>query len=207
MSIVIWTHLIRHGKIPYMNKEQIIKSLIVLCFLFVLAGFLGAYWKNNSQPIACPADAMQCPDGSFIGRIGPKCEFSACPQTALNTYSDSAITFQYANINKTYITGNQWPPKVTVEKSLNCGASSTQRFISGKTFCVGSSSEGAAGSTYTTYDYISVIDQKNVNFEFVLQFPQCANYDDPKKTECMQERESFNPDALMTPIAATFKFL
>jgi hypothetical protein len=28
---------------------------------------------------ACPADAKQCPDGTFVGRVGPHCEFAACP--------------------------------------------------------------------------------------------------------------------------------
>ena len=28
--------------------------------------------------IACPMDAMQCPDGSYVGRTGPNCEFAPC---------------------------------------------------------------------------------------------------------------------------------
>ena len=32
----------------------------------------GADW------VACTADAMQCPDGSYVGRTGPNCEF-VCP--------------------------------------------------------------------------------------------------------------------------------
>ncbi|MAZ41097.1 hypothetical protein CL654_03190 [bacterium] len=31
-----------------------------------------------TEPIACTADAMQCPDGSWVGRTGPNCEF-VCP--------------------------------------------------------------------------------------------------------------------------------
>ncbi len=31
------------------------------------------------QPIACTMDAKQCPDGSYVGRTGPNCEF-ICPQ-------------------------------------------------------------------------------------------------------------------------------
>lgn len=31
------------------------------------------------QPIACPADAKICPDGTALGREGPNCEFPACP--------------------------------------------------------------------------------------------------------------------------------
>ncbi len=29
--------------------------------------------------VACPADAMMCPDGSWVGRTGPDCEFAPCP--------------------------------------------------------------------------------------------------------------------------------
>lgn len=35
-----------------------------------------------NQPVACTAEAKLCPDGSSVGRSGPKCEFSPCP-TAL----------------------------------------------------------------------------------------------------------------------------
>lgn len=31
------------------------------------------------DPVACPADAKQCPDGSFVSREGPNCEFAECP--------------------------------------------------------------------------------------------------------------------------------
>ncbi len=34
---------------------------------------------NKLDPVACPADAKQCPDGSYVGRTGPKCEFATCP--------------------------------------------------------------------------------------------------------------------------------
>jgi len=29
--------------------------------------------------VACTADAKQCADGSYVGRIGPDCTFAACP--------------------------------------------------------------------------------------------------------------------------------
>ena len=31
--------------------------------------------------IVCTQDAMQCPNGSWVGRSGPKCEF-ICPQAS-----------------------------------------------------------------------------------------------------------------------------
>lgn len=32
-------------------------------------------------PVACPEISKICPDGSKVGRSGPKCEFSPCPTT------------------------------------------------------------------------------------------------------------------------------
>jgi len=34
------------------------------------------------EPVFCTQEAKQCPDGSFVGRTGPKCEFAACPTSA-----------------------------------------------------------------------------------------------------------------------------
>ncbi len=34
---------------------------------------------TEEEPVACTADAMQCPDGSYVGRIAPSCEFAECP--------------------------------------------------------------------------------------------------------------------------------
>jgi len=33
----------------------------------------------KEKPVACTMDAKQCPDGSYVGRSGPNCEF-VCPQ-------------------------------------------------------------------------------------------------------------------------------
>ncbi len=35
--------------------------------------------QNNPPGIACTQEAKQCPDGSYVGRTGPNCEFAACP--------------------------------------------------------------------------------------------------------------------------------
>jgi hypothetical protein len=36
---------------------------------------------SGNEPVFCTLDAKQCPDGSYVGRVGPKCEFAPCPQT------------------------------------------------------------------------------------------------------------------------------
>ena len=34
---------------------------------------------RTTDIVACTADAKQCPDGSYVGRTGPNCEFEKCP--------------------------------------------------------------------------------------------------------------------------------
>lgn len=34
---------------------------------------------SDDEQIACTADAKECPDGSYVGREAPNCEFAACP--------------------------------------------------------------------------------------------------------------------------------
>jgi hypothetical protein len=35
--------------------------------------------ENGGGQVACTMEAKMCPDGSYVGRTGPKCEFTACP--------------------------------------------------------------------------------------------------------------------------------
>ena len=34
------------------------------------------------SPVACTMEAKQCPDGSYVGRSGPNCEFAECPKSS-----------------------------------------------------------------------------------------------------------------------------
>jgi len=35
--------------------------------------------EASTEPVACTMEAKICPDGSSVGRSGPKCEFTPCP--------------------------------------------------------------------------------------------------------------------------------
>jgi hypothetical protein len=62
------------------------KIVIVLIAIVVAAGTL--WWSlpggmlagtaPEPEPVFCTADAFQCPDGTFVGRTGPDCQF-VCP--------------------------------------------------------------------------------------------------------------------------------
>ena len=53
-----------------MKRILLYLSLIFLVILIACA---------QNHPIACTADAKICPDGTAVGREGPNCEFSPCP--------------------------------------------------------------------------------------------------------------------------------
>ena len=63
------------------------KVVLIICIVALgLGGFLylsnpspTTYEAPKDDEVFCTADAMQCPDGSYVGRSGPKCEFDLCP--------------------------------------------------------------------------------------------------------------------------------
>lgn len=53
---------------------------------------------TGSGDVACTMDAKLCPDGSYVGRQGPNCEFTPCPgenssSNTNDTTSDGTISF------------------------------------------------------------------------------------------------------------------
>jgi hypothetical protein len=53
--------------------------------------------EESDEVYACNGDAMICPDGSSVGRGGPRCEFTACPpadatSASVTTYMGGTAT-------------------------------------------------------------------------------------------------------------------
>lgn len=64
-------------KKPFLSKTIIAVFVIVLILILLPAG---AYlFLNSNKQVACTTEAKICPDGSSVGRTGPKCEFAKCP--------------------------------------------------------------------------------------------------------------------------------
>lgn len=82
-----------------------------MAIVFIFGGLFYVYYpdpteyKNpkETEPVACTMDAKLCPDGSYVGRVAPNCEFADCPipegaimedgtaSTSTSTTSDETI--------------------------------------------------------------------------------------------------------------------
>ncbi len=54
-------------------------SIVSFGIAMAVGGYLYIASKNTPTKIACIMEAKLCPDGTSVGRTGPKCEFSPCP--------------------------------------------------------------------------------------------------------------------------------
>lgn len=129
----------------------------------------------------------------------------------------SEVTFNYPkDLPTKYIHTVDWPPVVQAsDGEFTCTNAGTpeqragrteKRTIDGREYCVTEVSEGAAGSIYIQYAYMTEIENKNVFVRFTTRAVQCENYDDPEKTECKNERNSFNIDQVVAEIVQSVKF-
>ncbi len=110
----------------------------------------------------------------------------------------------------TYIRAIDWPPKVqTVAGPFTCTTAGTETARAGGTekitinnhdYCLTRVSEGAAGSTYIQYAYAFPVGNEVKILTFSLQFIQCGNYDEPKKSACEKERASFDINSIIDKI-------
>ena len=197
------------------------KAIIIIILSLIIAGGI-ATWKFYSRskkqtvgPAVCTQEAKQCPDGSYVGRTGPNCEFAKCPIVNMNIDANQSsqkfpdatqwVSFQYSdNLTTKYIRAQTWPPKVTSsDNAFSCNPTPDQKglpevvaliTINGRSYCKHTFGEGTAGSIYARYIYLTEKNSKLVSVDFTLQYPDCSNYEDPKKTECFKEGTALNSD-------------
>ncbi len=80
------------GRLNAGRKMDWTKALIALGIAAFLAAAVvcvrywwstrdGGWWDMmpHETGVYCTQEARQCPDGSFVGRTGPHCEFAPCP--------------------------------------------------------------------------------------------------------------------------------
>lgn len=81
--IILWLAIVStifvFAKISKLSAWLLLPYILWVSF----AGFLNySIWQLNrvqvDELVLCTQEAKLCPDGSYVGRSGPKCEFSAC---------------------------------------------------------------------------------------------------------------------------------
>jgi hypothetical protein len=212
---------------------KIFKFTLGIALIFVVAFFVVTFSPKKDAttgPVACTEEAMLCPDGSYVGRTGPSCQFAPCPQREepvvppqnnndvwnTTTNKQGNITFSAPqSLGTEYIHPVEWPPEVElVNQAFGCKESGSEVLPQGQTqqktiqnipYCVTLESEGAAGSIYTKYTYAFAKDAQTVQLSFTLRGVQCSNYDEDKKSACEAERTNFDVDALSDKIAKTIR--
>ncbi len=72
-------------------------ALIIIVIILVVGGIVYAFTRpttpdiHDDNQVVCTMDAKMCPDGSYVGRTGPNCEFAACPTGGTTTNGTSTL--------------------------------------------------------------------------------------------------------------------
>lgn len=61
------------------------KVVFFIACVALLAVGCGRVSNPTPQPVACSQEARLCPDGSYVSRTGPECQFAACPSGAVTS--------------------------------------------------------------------------------------------------------------------------
>ncbi|MBU1102498.1 hypothetical protein KJ853_02465 [Patescibacteria group bacterium] len=84
---------------PYSKKTWLLILSIAVVAILAAGGGVFA-WQKWFSPVpspsihACIQDAKQCPDGSYVGRTGPNCEFAECPSASPSVSPDATADWQ-----------------------------------------------------------------------------------------------------------------
>jgi hypothetical protein len=59
------------------------KKIFIAVVIIAIVGVIAIWFliRSGEEPVACTMDAKQCPDGSYVGRVPPDCDFAPCPET------------------------------------------------------------------------------------------------------------------------------
>jgi hypothetical protein len=105
-----------------MNKKIITK--IAIGILLIITAVIGVFFWSKNQNLnqipevpdnignnaVCTQEAKLCPDGSYVSRTGPNCEFSACPEESIadwKVYQSKRFSIQFSYPEK-YILDNSF---------------------------------------------------------------------------------------------------
>jgi hypothetical protein len=155
-------------------------AVVIAALLIVVAGLVGysigirvapeevSEVLEQPEAVACTMEAKMCPDGSYVGRIGPRCEFAPCPLVTVPI--DSTVTLE-ARIGETVSAfGVVITPEAVLEDSrcpvdVVCIQAGTVRVRASLVSGMGTAvQEMKLGETYTT-------EAESITFASVVPVP------------------------------------
>lgn len=62
------------------------KRILLIIFILILITGICFFWiknENKTEILSCDEEKKICPDGSYVGKVLPDCEFATCPKLDL----------------------------------------------------------------------------------------------------------------------------
>ena len=114
------------------SKKSLTAIIGFVIFLLLAGGAAAGYvYKDEiikivSKPkeVACTMEAKVCPDGSSVGRTGPKCEFAPCPTVSPQDKLKGETANWKTYANTVYGFSIKFPSSETISK---CGGEPTNK--------------------------------------------------------------------------------
>ncbi len=189
--------------IEFLKRHLWVVMLIIIA-LIALFIYVRREMKETTELIEIPA--------SLEDTIG-----TSTDEMSKDEEAGKAARFKYPEeLPTTYITAVDWPPDIFLaEEGYSCSEAgeviertgrTEERTINGLQYCVTEIEEGAAGSVYTQYVYMTEREGEVFVLTFSTRRVECGNYDEAEKTVCERERAGFDLDALVDQMAETVVF-
>lgn len=210
-------------------KSKWLKIGIVVAVLVVLLGGVYILGKNNaSKEVACTMEAKVCPDGSSVGRTGPKCEFTKCPVIAPGPTADWQ-TYTNTKYEFSIKVPRDW--KIDRDETLELSPSfyspckddigevcSTVLLGPGKEQISGSMKSNeitikVAGENAQAYEVLDNSDENSVYYSLIYLInlkhngiPFSISYDETLKGQKHKNSSDFRNKKIFDQMLSTFKF-
>src|SRR3989338_378405 len=212
----------------------LITVIIILTAMLAVGGYVIyqklATEKNKPNQTACTQEAKLCPDGSYVGRTGPNCEFATCPVVnatpGFKIYTDTnyGFEFKYPESFNTSFASFQQTPSAVISKAGSgkidkdgcyvsqdaTNANIGVNIINDMRFCLSEYEGVGAGQLYKSYYYTTFKDDNYITLAFVVHTSNgCGVYDAlPQQKLCETFMKNYD-SIIVKPIqdsVATFKF-